>query len=156
MQPKPTPIKMDYTRKATVLSIHDGDTVKLSIQLRKAPKGWKNEDLTFHFYVENGWIVLHTNIRLLGINAPELSTPPGKVALDYLTTLLSPNELVTVSSELASHIIDSDKYGDRWLGVITNKDGINVNKMMLSSNNASVYYGNGPKPVPIPTTVPST
>lgn len=143
----PAPAR-DYTRPAVVLDIHDGDTVKLAIRLKKAPRGWKNEDLTFHFHVEDGWLVLHTNIRLLGNNSEELATPGGQQDLAYFKTLLSVGEQVHVRSALASHVIDSDKYGDRWLGVILSATKGDVNALMRAAGHATAWDGKGTKPVP--------
>lgn len=145
----PTLEKPLYVYSATVLSIHDGDTVKLAITLRKVPKRWPVVDLGFRLRVENGLLTLNTNIRLLGINAPELATPEGVAAVTFLRTLLKVGDKVLVRSSLASRSIDPDKYGDRWLGVITvASSNVSVNDQMILSNHAAAWNGKGVKPLP--------
>ena len=71
---------------ATVVRVVDGDTVKLALDL--------------------GWHVTYTaNCRIVGINAPEIGTPPGVRAKQHAETLLAPGDAVT----FASHTLD--KYG---------------------------------------------
>lgn len=126
-----------YVHDAKVLDIHDGDTIKLSIRLKKTRM--KNQDLGFHFYIEDGYFTYHTSIRFNGINAPELNTPEGKDAKAYLLTLVTVGDTVKIET----FINPEDKYG-RWLGEIINK-GIDLNKAMLTSGHAKPYDGQGPK-----------
>ena len=104
-----------YDYNATVISVHDGDTCRLDVDLG--------------FYTHR-----LMNIRWYGVNAPELSTPAGIEARDYLRGLLPAGATVVLTS-----IRDrADKYGDRWLGIIT-LDGVNLNDLMVSSGHAVVY-----------------
>jgi len=64
------------THPAKIVSVHDGDTIKVSIPLARSRA--KDRDLGFHIYVEHGWLVLHAPIRLLGCNAIELHSPKVK------------------------------------------------------------------------------
>lgn len=144
-----TPSKPLYVYSATVLNIHDGDTVKLAIKLRKVPKGWPAADLGFRFHVQDGFLTVNTSIRLLGINAPELATPEGVLAVTFLRTLIKVGDSVMVRSALATQSINPDKYGDRWLGVIAVPGAAaSINDQMLLSNNAAAWNGKGVKPLP--------
>jgi len=138
-----------YVYPATVISIHDGDTVHCSIRLKKLSKRFKNDDWGFHIYVENGWVVLHTNIRLLGINCEELDKTAGQAAYDVLGTFLAKGDVVRVESSVPVHAVMADKYADRWLGVIYTAHQLNVNRAMLKAGAAAPYDGRGAvKPVP--------
>lgn len=121
-----------YIHKATVLSIHDGDTITLAIKIKRSQM--KPLDLGFHIYAENGWITLHTPIRFNGINAPELSTQAGKDALAFLETQIKVGDTVTVQT----YVNPIDKYG-RWLGDIVTSAGVNLNDLMVSTGHAVVY-----------------
>lgn len=77
-------------------------------------------------------------VRLLGIDTPELhfqnrSQPMGQEATDYLETMLSVGDKVTVYYEYEKF----DKYG-RTLGHIE-KNGVNINLELLKSGMAVVY-----------------
>lgn len=115
-----------YEYKATVMGVHDGDTVTLNL------------DLGFRVHWEG------MNVRLLGINAPELSNKPaGPDARDYLRDLL-PVGLVIL---LQSNKDLPDKYGGRWDGTIWTgtwegdnlRLPVNVNQMMITSGHAVRY-----------------
>lgn len=55
------------------------------------------------------------NIRLAGINAPELKTPAGQPARAHLLDMLGPLPAATVIRTLRDQ---ADKYGERWEGRI--------------------------------------
>lgn len=96
---------------ATVLSVHDGDTCTLSVNL--------------------GFGVTVTYpCRIFGINAPELSTAAGKVARDFAQTLLHPGDVVSVLSH------GWDKYAPRFDGAITLPDGRDFATVMLQAGQA--------------------
>jgi len=105
---------------AKVVSVHDGDTCVLSIDL--------GFDISFR-----------GACRCWGINAPELSTPEGKAALVFALTLIKPGDPVTVISH------GYDKYGGRFLGAIALADGRDFGAVMVDSGNAKPYFGVGPK-----------
>lgn len=105
-----------YDYQAKVVNIHDGDTVTLDV------------DLGFNVHRTD-------NFRLYGINAPELVTPEGKVALAYLLTLVKVGDTVEVKT-----IKDNrEKYG-RYLGVILNGTVI-INDAMVAAGHAVPYSG---------------
>lgn len=108
---------------ARVVSVHDGDTVTLDI------------DLGFSVGIMGQSFAGKTQLaaRVFGINAPELSTDAGKVAHAYAQTLLPTGLLVTVTSHLW------DKYGGRFDGTITLPDGRDFATLMVQSGNAVLY-----------------
>ena len=81
-----------YSYKAKVVNVHDGDTVRLAI------------DLGFRLTVE-------ADIRILELWSPELDTPEGKEAQKYLESLIPPGTEVFVNTY-------KKKSFDRWLGYI--------------------------------------
>jgi micrococcal nuclease len=83
-----------YQYAATVVSVHDADTVRLTVDL-----GCDTS--------------IRMTVRLAGINAPELSTPEGKVARDYLMTVLLPGRSIWIATVKDKR----EKYG-RYLGYI--------------------------------------
>lgn len=99
---------------ATVVSVHDGDTCRLRIDL--------GFDLTITY-----------NVRCYGINAPELNTDPGKAAAAYARLLLPAGSKVTVTSH------GYDKYGGRIDGDVRLTDGSSWATLMLTSGNAIPY-----------------
>ena len=126
-----TTLNFNRTAIGQVLDIHDGDTLTLSIRMKKTRM--KDQDLGYHVHVEGGWITLHTPIRFYGINAPELATVEGIASLEFLQSQVSVGDLLTVETALNP----GDKYG-RWLGILF-KDKVNLNDLMVSSGNAVVY-----------------
>ncbi len=84
--------KRTWTVPAEVLRVVDGDTLEVMLDL--------------------GWGIHHkTKVRLAGINCPEMSTPEGVAARDFVRDLLwGPMKI-----EVASHSLD--KYG-RTLGTV--------------------------------------
>ena len=110
---------------ARVVQLHDGDTVTLDV------------DLGFGIGIFGHSFDGKTQLscRVYGINAPELSTAAGKVALAYAQTLLSPGDRVTVLSHLW------DKYGGRFDGEIIRSDGSSFGQLMLDAGQAVVFTG---------------
>lgn len=104
-----------YWYRATVISNHDGDTITLEIDLGRRT-----------YTVDS--------IRLLGINAPELSEPGGKEARDFLRCLCPAKTEVRIQTFKNKN----DKYG-RWLGVVflPGEDApISVNNLLVESGHA--------------------
>lgn len=106
-------------RHATVISVHDGDTVTLAIELGAGT---------------GSTLTLATPCRLAGIDARELSDKPGgQLDRDHLATLLGPNAAVVVE------LLGEDKYG-RQLGRLY-KGELDVNAKMIEDGNAKPYFG---------------
>lgn len=80
--------------RGVVELVHDGDTVNVKLDL--------GFDLT-----------VYSRVRVLGINAPELSTDEGKAARDFAQKVLPAGTPVIVTS------YGWDKYGGRIDGEIT-------------------------------------
>ena len=106
--------EFEYWYQAKVLSIHDGDTMTLRI------------DMGRRIYIED-------SIRLYRINAPELSQAGGKEARDYL------RQLVPIGSTVRVQTFKNieDKYG-RWLGDVW-FEGVQINDRMVEAGHARLY-----------------
>lgn len=127
---------------ATVVAIHDGDTIDVDLTLAKVGKQKADVDLGFNVHRDPAGIVLERqSVRLLGCNAPELATPAGKDALAFIETLLKIGDRVT----LVSH--GWDKYGGRIDGQITLADGRDLVATMITAGHAVAWNGQGVKPV---------
>jgi len=106
-----------YEYQATLVSVTDGDTVRLDI------------DLGFN-------VILHNMpIRLIGIDAPDARNPEGLVAKTYMKELLPVGTAIT----LISYKDKTEKYG-RILGiVIISETSMNVNQEMVNKGHAVPY-----------------
>ena len=103
-----------YLYNATVLKIVDGDTA--------------------HFTIDLGLDTFQNHkCRFTGINAPELNTPEGQAAKEYLEAILPVGSAVVVKTE-KDH---QEKYG-RYLVTIFFGD-LNVNQQMVDQGHAVVY-----------------
>jgi len=107
-----------YQYKANVVSVYDGDTIRVDIDL--GLKTWiKNE-----------------TIRLSRINTPELrgaERPQGLLARDFLKDLILDKEII-----LETIRDTKGKYG-RYIGEIwieKNGEGTNVNDLLVNSGHA--------------------
>lgn len=120
---RPLLLSVSYTYAAKVVSVHDGDTITLDVDLG--------------FYVR-----AQQPCRLLGINACELATVKGDEAREFMTTLMPPGKLCTVRS------VKPDKYGGRFLGDVMLLDGRRPADLLVAAGLAAVWDGKGPRPVP--------
>jgi len=102
-----------YQYKCKILKVIDGDTVDVQT------------DLGFD-------IRLNMRVRLLGIDAPEMSTPEGKASRLWLI------EAMPVESEwtLATKKDRKEKYG-RYLGEFWQTEHQTINKMIVEAGHAS-------------------
>ena len=111
-----------YTYTASVLKVIDGDTIEVDF------------DLGFGVWLRN------QRIRLDGIDTPESRTSDkeekvrGTISKDKLKEILGKDIQITTK------IDPNEKYG-RILGVLVNKDGINVNQWLIDNNYAVKYSG---------------
>lgn len=110
-----------YAVPAVIVSVHDGDTVYAQADL-----GWD--------------ISIFVRVRVFGINAPELSTPEGKTARDYLVGKLPAGSAVTITSH------GWDKFGGRTDADV-NVAGWDVGQGMVTAGMAKPWDGKGVKPV---------
>jgi micrococcal nuclease len=116
--PKAEPQVALYNYRARVLSVHDGDTCKVEIDLGLMM--WKHGE----------------TIRLARINAPELtgkSAKLGKESRDHLKALIEGKEILLSTSR-----DKREKYG-RYLGEIwLLSDGVytNINDLLVANGHA--------------------
>lgn len=104
-----------YCYSAKLLRVVDADTLCLMV------------DLGFSTHVE-------TTVRLDGIDAPEIGTPEGKAARDYLVVLLPAQFVIRTRKDRR------EKFG-RMLAVIELPDGTTANQQMLAAGHAKEYAG---------------
>lgn len=109
---------------ATVLSVHDGDTLRVMA------------DLGFEVYAR-------VDVRLAGCNAPELSQPGGQAAKAWLAGVLPVGSPVRIVSHGA------DKYGGRWDCDVTLPNGDDLVTAGVAAGVLVRWDGHGPKPVPV-------
>lgn len=103
-----------YEYRATLIRVVDADTL------------WLDVDLGFDVRRKDSF-------RLYGINAPEMSTPEGVAARDYLQGVLRDRPILL-------HTIKDkrEKYG-RYLAII-HVGTDNVNEMLVQAGHAVEYY----------------
>lgn len=112
-----------YQYRANVINVHDGDTMRLKVDL--------GCDIT-----------LRMTVRLLGINAPELSTAAGRVARDYVQNLLPVDREVWIATTKDK----KEKFG-RYLGrVYLDRNSLEndialycINDLLLADGHAVSY-----------------
>lgn len=100
-----------YTYCATVIDVHDGDTITVNIDL--GLNTWQHG----------------VKIRFSRINAPEINTDDGRVSYADLHILLMAKQVI-IQTEKDKR----EKYG-RLLGEVWIKDGeewVNVNNLMVA------------------------
>ena len=112
-----------YIYAATVLSVHDGDTIAVDADM----------GMSVHF---------RTNVRFLGCNAIELSQPGGIEARDNLRALLPAGTPVVLRSVLV------DKYGGRVDAQINLADGTDLIATLIAAHWAALWDGSGTRPTP--------
>lgn len=104
-----------YNYKAIVERIVDADTVEFTI------------DVGFKTY-------MRMNMRLVGIDAPELKTQEGKDAKKWL------EDKLPVGHEVILDVFKvADKYG-RYLAHVT-YNGVDMNQELIKSGHAVEYHG---------------
>ena len=103
----------DHIRRCAVVRVIDGDTVVLDV------------DLGFHIWARG------LKFRLARLNAPEMTTPAGKLSFEWLRGC----DVQWVNS------VKLDKWG-RWLAELYSSGRVNVNDQMVKEGFASpVSYG---------------
>lgn len=103
-----------YSYAATLVRVTDGDTVILDVDL-----GFRLRS-TLPF-------------RLLGINAPEMSEPAGRVSREWVIDWFARNPTFRVDTAK-----DPEKYG-RWLAVIRPLSGASLNEALVAAGMAVPY-----------------
>lgn len=106
-----------YTYNAKIVSVYDGDTVTVDI------------DLGFRFSARS------LKIRMYGINAPEIKGPTNAQGIAARNAL---REQILGKDVILHTIKDTqEKYG-RWLGIIV-VDGRNINDWMVDNGFAQPF-----------------
>lgn len=127
---------MLYEGTATVLVVHDGDT----IHLRIAREFCFPIDPWFGMAASIGYTWTHdVKCRLARCNAPEIATPEGIASRDALIALLSNVHLRVTACEL-------DKYGRPLVEIYAGHGTVSVSDRMIALGMAKAWDGHGPKP----------
>jgi len=88
---------------------------------------------TLDVVIDLGFKISHElRLRVARIDAPEIGTPAGKAARDYVAGLLPPGAQVTVKTG------KGDRYG-RWIAEVATGDGINLSDTLLALRMAVPY-----------------
>lgn len=118
-----------WTVPATIVRVVDADTLDALLDL-----GWH--------------VTYHAKIRLAGINAPEMRSPEGQAAREYVRHLLAPDPAMSPAPvTVVSHSLD--KYGrvladvylpDTSIAGVTLPvtSGRHLNRMLLDAGHAVV------------------
>ena len=107
-----------YEYKAIVVSIYDGDTVRLDV------------DLGMSTWLGN------VSVRVAGIDAPEVVNPDGKAARAHAKLIMPPKTKVTIRTTRDK----KEKYG-RYLAEIILPDGTSFAEVMIAAGHATKYSG---------------
>ena len=112
------PVTRDYVYDVDVISVYDGDTLNVDI------------DLGFSIWIKD------KSLRLYGIDAPEVrgqTRERGLVVRDWLRERIEQGQTILIES-----ISDQpDKYG-RYLAILY-IDGVNINQLMIYEGLARPY-----------------
>jgi len=108
-----------YEYQASLMSIHDGDTV------------WMHVDLGCR-------ITLDMELRLDGVDAPELRTNAGDLALSWITQWFKDNPAPYTVRTVKDK---KEKWGRYLATVICPKTAATLNTDLISSGNAKAYFG---------------
>lgn len=103
-----------YSYAATLVRVTDGDTVILDV------------DLGFRLRAMMPF-------RLLGVNAPEMSTSDGPVSRQWVIDWFAKNPTFRVDTAK-----DPEKYG-RWLAVVRPYSGASLNEALVTASMAVPY-----------------
>lgn len=105
----------------------DGDTVKVEL------------DLGFSLYHK-------VNIRLAGLNAPEVNTTEGQAVRSSVSAWVLAHTTTQNHWRAITYKSGQDKYG-RYLATVIAPNGEELNAWLLDSGQAKSWDGEGPKPV---------
>lgn len=120
-----------YEYWATVVNVHDGDTVTVDV------------DLGFSTWRRN------QRLRLAGISALELSMPGGKEARNHLREVLPTGTRVTLRSYRAEADPADLMSFDRYVVRLRSLTGVDVAEQLIHDGYAVPWDGRT-KPVPYP------
>lgn len=115
----PAPFEL-YRYRAALLRVVDGDTVQLDVDL-----GLETSR--------------KLSVRLYGLNAPERNTSDGKKSMAWLIARLANIKQLYIATEKDRQ----EKFG-RYLAVLYDEAGANINRELIEAGLAKEYYG-GPR-----------
>lgn len=121
-------VPVPFIYNATVAAVHDGDTFSVIV------------DRGFYDYLGNAAHPIP--IRVLGINAIELSAPGGKEAAANLAALLPVGTAVVLTTA------KPDKYAPRWDAAVETPTIPDLAAYLIENEWAAAYDGTGTKAVP--------
>lgn len=101
-----------YRYQITVREVIDGDTLRADVALG------------FHTTVT-------TSLRLIGVNCPELNTPEGLAARDFVRRAVDECQRVLIADT-----VKPDKYGDRWNATVWLSDLVTLNDLLVTRGHA--------------------
>jgi micrococcal nuclease len=107
-------------RKARVVSVYDGDTITVLMYWKKLP--------------------IRTNIRIYGIDTPELNSKNKRVREKALEAKQLVHELL-YEKIVPIKLVKADKYGGRIVGVVYTKKKEMVSEILLEKGLAKPYFG---------------
>lgn len=117
------PAKPTFTYRAQLVRLVDADTAIFTVFVG------------FRFTAE-------IPVRLLGLNAPEKNTAPGKDAMAWTQEWFARHPTILLTTEK-----DPEKYG-RWLGtVVSVDDGEVLNEALVAAGQALAWDGKGRMPI---------
>lgn len=120
-----------WVRRARYSSNHDGDTVTLDIDL----------GFGVHFGAP-------ATLRILGVNAPELATPAGPPARDFVAAWFAAKGAESWPFRVRTVKNAPDKFGGRYDAEIWRvRDGASLSADLIAAGQAVAWSGHGPKPV---------
>lgn len=131
-----------FTYRGQIMSIHDGDTVRVDLDLLGIAGRHHDSEIGFDLHVAGHRLRLREDVRLQGCNAREITEPGGPEARAHLAVLIPVGTWVTVQT------FKPDKYGGRWQARLTLNDGRDVATVMCADGYAAPWTGSGPKPTP--------
>ena len=112
-----------FEYRAKIISVYDGDTCRADI------------DLGFGVTLKN------QQLRLHGLDTPELPGEAGYAARDYARALLPIGEPIQIQTFKDAR----EKYG-RYLAKITLPDGSDLAAAMIASGHGTPYFGGAKTP----------
>lgn len=132
---------LTYRYKAKVLRVDDGDTIKVSIRLKRA-RGRQGVDLGCHTFIEDGFICQHTSLRFIGMNAPEHGTPAGDASTAWLKSMLTVGDVILIKTAKDK----TEKYGRLLAHVRRPQDRLTLNDQSVAAGHALPWDGRGVRP----------
>lgn len=117
-----------FLYNATVVSVHDGDSVNVIIDRGMFDYAGSTEH--------------PVPVRLVGMNARELSEPGGPEAAAYLTSLLPAGTKIVLTT------LRPDKFAPRWDAYVTTETIPDLAAHLIDNDWAAAWDGNGTRPKP--------